>query len=1140
MKNSALIRNIFGLSIVLLAISVKTTAQDSLPYWKDVSVVSRNKVPARTTFMSYDNKKSASTFRYETSPYYYLLNGTWKFKYFNNYQLVPDNIVNQGIDTYDWNQIKVPGNWELQGYGSAIYVNHPYEFATYNPVPPLLPEENPVGVYCRDFEITENWLDRNLYLHLAAAKSGVYVYINGKEVGYNEDSKDPAEFLINPYIKEGNNTLTLKVHRWSTGSWLECQDFFRISGIERDVFIWSQPKTSITDFRIVSTLDENYQDGLFNVKIDIGNTTDNSETVSVGYELFSQKGELISSAKNNLQIGKTGQATVAFSETLKDILRWTAETPNLYNLLLTVEKAGKVMEVVPFKVGFRKIEIRNSDIIVNEKPLRLFMVNGQPIKLKGVNIHESSLAGHYVSPEQMRRNFELMKLNNINAVRLSHYPQDRRFYEMCSEYGIYVYDEANIESHGMYYTIYQDDMRKGAYGHEDQGKRGTLGHNPDFLKSHMARTQNMFERNKNYPSVTIWSLGNEAGNGYNFYNTYVWLKEKDKDLMQRPVCYERSGEEWNTDMIVPQYPSSGSFAYYGKNGRYSRSATNRPYIPSEYSHAMGNSNGNLNDQWLQIYKYPNLQGGFIWDWIDQAVLATNEDGQEFWAYGGDFGVDQPSDGNFVCNGIVNPDQEPHPSMAEVKYVHQNVAFKAVDLAEGKIKVINRFYFTNLSDYQVNYKFVGALGIISEGVIPQINLNPQDSTLFSVPVPRINEKAEGDIFLNFKVVTQRATNLVPIGHTIAHEQFLWKTYLKEESPIRKGPKLEATGDDKTIEIVSDKLRLVFDKEAGVITSYQVDGEEYFYGKFGIQPNFWRAPTDNDYGNGAPQRLQIWKESSKNFKVIATEIEEGKKKIKLTATYKLAAGNTYEATYMIYPSGAIEANYIFTSNYGSEKKIETSAEALAATDSESGRRDRERMQNAKLNVPRIGVRFRMPATMNRVEYFGRGPEDNYIDRNSGTLIGRYKTTAEDLYFPYVRPQENGHHTDTRWLTLSDASGKGLLVKADSLIGFNALRNSIEDFDGEEADAPYQWRNMSPREIANRDTEKARNRLRKQTHAADIIPQDFVEVCVDMKQSGVAGYNSWGARPEPQYTIPASREYKWGFTIIPFKDNKIPLNN
>ncbi|NDV46735.1 DUF4981 domain-containing protein [Paludibacter sp. 221] len=1129
------LKSVFSLLLFLVVFS-NATANEALPYWQDVQVVDVNKQAPRTTFMSYTNQSAAlqaletPSFDYTKSPYYYLLNGTWKFYFVDGYKSLPSNITDPNVNTDSWHDIKVPGNWELQGFGEAYYVNQPYEFSPAKPVPPVLPEENPVGVYRRDIEIPSDWLERDIFLHLAGAKSGVYVYINGQEVGYSEDSKDPAEFLINPYVKAGKNVLTLKIFRWSTGSWLECQDFMRMSGIERDVFIWSQPKAAIQDFRVISNLDDTYKNGVFQLAMDVKNTSAAAKNLTVKYELRDAKGGVVTSGTETVAVKADDKSTATFNYTINNVATWTSESPNLYTLLMSVEDGGNVTEVVPFRVGFRRIEIKRSEYVAPEdgykRKLNLLYVNGQPIKLKGTNIHETVEDGHYLTTEQHQRNFELMRLNNINSVRLSHYPQDRKFYEMCDVFGLYVYDEANVESHGMYYTTFFD-MREGTVGHENGG-RGTLGNNPDYLKSHMSRFTAMFERNKNYPSVTIWSLGNEAGNGCNFAVGYLYVKEADHLLMKRPVCYERSLWEWNTDMYVPQYPSAARLEDLGKKG----GDRPIPIVPSEYSHAMGNSSGNLWDQWEAIYKYPNLQGGYIWEWIDHAVKYS-KDGKVIWAYGGDFGKDQPSDGNFVADGIVNPDQNPHPAMAEVKYAHQNVAFEAVDLGSGEVKVTNRFYFTNLSEYAVKYKIFENDKLVKQGNL-NLNIEPQKSELVSIPVTDLSAKPGVEYFLNFEVSTKKVAPLVPQGHVVAYEQFVLPvTATKKTYVDGKAPELSIKESDSTISVSSSKVNFVFDKAKGVVTSYKVDGFEYFTEEFGIQPNFWRGPTDNDYGNGAPKRLQIWKESSKDFNVAkATAAMKGKNAV-VTLNYQLAAGNFYIVTYKIYPSGIVNAAIRFTSaTDAKEQYAELSAEAKEFTVEGSrgvGMQER-RKETAKLEVPRIGVRFRLPVSLNNVQYLGRGPEENYVDRNKGTLVGLYKSTADDLYYPYVRPQENGHHTDTRWVALGDKKGKGLLVLADNTIGFNALRNSVEDFDCENSDAEYQWRNFSQKEIENRNYDKAKNSMRKQTHEADIVARDYVEVCVDMKQYGVAGYNSWGAKALPQYSIFANQEYNWGFTLIP----------
>lgn len=1099
-----------GCLISGMAYADGSSPQPVKPYWQDIQVVAVNKEKPRSSFMSYADRETALTSRFEKSPYYFLLNGTWKFFFVDSYKDLPQNITDPSVNTSSWDDITVPGNWEVQGHGVAIYTNHGYEFKPRNPQPPLLPEANPVGVYRRDIEIPASWDNRDIYLHIGGAKSGLYVYLNGKEVGYSEDSKNPAEFLINKYLQPGKNVLTLKIFRWSTGSYLECQDFWRMSGIERDVFLWSQPKASIQDFRVVSTLDDTYTNGIFKLAVDLKNHTQETKNLNVGYELLDAKGNLVTSEANDIWVSPASPQTVSFEYDLKNVAPWSAEHPNLYKLLMTIKEEGKVIEVVPFNVGFRRFEMKQIDQVAEDgKPYTVLLFNGQPVKFKGVNIHEHNPeTGHYVTEELMRKDFELMKQNNINAVRLCHYPQDRKFYELCDEYGLYVYDEANIESHGMYYSL-----KKG----------GTLGNNPEWLIPHMDRTMNMYERNKNYPSVTFWSLGNEAGNGYNFYQTYLYLKDKEINSMNRPVNYERALWEWNTDMYVPQYPSAEWLEEIGRKG------SDRPVAPSEYSHAMGNSSGNLWDQWKAIYKYPNLQGGFIWDWVDQGILEKDKNGREYYTYGGDYGVNAPSDGNFLCNGIVNPDRTPHPAMAEVKYAHQNIGFEAIDLANGLFRITNRFYFTNLKKYMVHYSVTANNKVVRSGKV-SLDIEPQASKEFTVPVGNLKPQAGTEYFVNFNVTTVEKEPLIPIGHEIACDQFRLPIESPKKAFKTSGPKLTVSTNGDNLSASSSKVNFVFNRKTGIVTSYKVDGTEYFSEGFGIQPNFWRAPTDNDYGNGMPKRLQVWKESSKNFNVTdATVTMDGNNAV-VSVNYLLPAGNLYIVNYTIYPSGAVNVAARFTSTDMDAAQTEVSEATRTATFTPG--RDAARKEASKLNVPRIGVRFRLPASMNQVEYFGRGPAENYLDRNAGSMVGLYKSTAEELYFPYVRPQENGHHTDTRWVSLSTGK-KGLLIQADNTIGFNALRNSIEDFDDEEATGlPRQWSNFTPEQVANHDEAAAKNVLRRQHHINNITPRDFVEVCVDLKQQGVAGYDSWGSRPEPAYTLPANREYNWGFTLIPLK--------
>ena len=1067
----------------VLALFGNVLVAQTKPYHHDLDVTSVNREAVRSSFMTFGTRDGAISGKYADSEYYQLLNGVWKFYYVGYEKDLPAGLTDSNVDTNSWRDIKVPGNWELQGFGDAIYTNHKFDFATVNPQPPRMPEENPVGVYRRTVNIPQEWLSRDIYLHLAGAKSGVYVYVNGKEVGYSSDSKVDAEFLINPYVKAGENSIAIKIHRYSVGSYLECQDFWRISGIERDVYVYSQPKVSIADYRVISTLDNTYTNGIFNLAIDVKNSEAKAQKVGVAYQLLDAAGRVVRSGDAALTVGAGAKATAHFDANLPEVKTWSSEAPNLYKLVMSVSREGKAVEFVPQNVGFRRIEIKTLDeCSPNGRPINALLINGQPIKLKGVNIHEHNPAtGHYVPEELMRRDFELMKRHNINAVRLCHYPQDRRFYELCDEYGLYVYDEANIESHGMYYNL---------------AKGQTLGNNPDWLQQHLERVNDMFMRDKNHPCVTIWSLGNEAGNGYNFYECYLLLKKYEKTFMNRPVCYERAEMEWNTDMIVPQYPGASWFHQMGEKG------SDRPVCPSEYAHAMGNSTGSLWDQWREIYAYTNLQGGFIWDWVDQGFDAVDENGVHYFTYGGDYGKNRPSDANFLCNGIVNPDRDPHPAMAEVKYAYSDIAFEAVDAAKGIFKVKNRFYFTSLEGYTINWKLLEDGKVVSSGK-RVMNIAPQSEAEITVPLKAT--KPGKEYLISFSATTNNATALVPAGHEAAHDQFAVTATAAAPAVKAAGPALAVDNQGNQVVVKSSRVSFVFDKAKGMVTSYKVAGKEYFYEGFGLQPNFWRGPTDNDYGNQMPYRLQVWKEASANFKVAEASASMQDKNAVVEVKYALPTKNTMTVKYTIMPSGAITVDGDFA----------------AVTQGDA----------AKANVPRIGLRFRVPASLNHVQYYGRGPEENYADRNNGTLLGIYSALADDMKYDYVRPQECGHHTDTRWLAVGGAKSGGLKVMSSTPFEFNALRNSVEDYDCENnTNRPRQWSNFSPEEIASHNDAAQKQLMRRQTHINDIAPRPFVEVCIDAKHAGVGGYDSWGARPEQKYLIPAGQQHTFSFTIMP----------
>ena len=1065
----------------------KSENSESTPYWADIAVTSVNREYPRTSFVDFNDVDSALTKKFEESPYYYNLNGVWSFYYVDYPTDLPNDVTDINPNMTGWTTINVPGNYEVQGFGVAIYTNTRYDFNPANPDPPKLPDMNPVGVYRRKVSITAEMLKRNIYLQIGSAKTGLYCYVNGGEVGYAEDAKGPADFLINNYVHVGDdNVITLKIYKYSSASYCDDQDMWRLGGIERDVYIYTQPKLHIKDFQIVATLDDQYNNGLLRTNMSLINDDTQPADVSISYTLYSKdKLEVVSGSQNH-HLETRDVIEFTFDTTvISDVLKWSAEQPNLYTIVFKLSKSnGEVLEIVPFKVGFRRTEFSTCEFEGKTYPVLLF--NGQQVLYKGVNIHEHNpKTGHYLTEDVMQKDFQLLKQHNFNALRFCHYPQGRRMFELCDEYGIYVVAETNIETHGMGY-----DLKKG----------GTLANNPDWFPPHLDRTLNNYERCKNYPCVTFWSLGNEAGNGYNFYRTYDWIKHRELITQNRPVQYERAEWEFNTDLFVPMYPDCNWYANYGQSG------SDRPLIPCEYSHAMGNSNGNFYKIWTYIYKYPNLQGGFIWDWVDQGIEEIGKNNKTYWTYGGDYGENAPSDGNFNINGCVNPDRNPHPALREIMYTHANVLFEVVDLDAGTFKVTNRFYFTDLSDYSISYSFTRNGEVVKTKSV-DMNIPPQKSSLIRVSYDGLEPDTGVEYYINFSVNAKRDLPNIPAGHQIAYEQFELpiKKLPRIPCPYNDGDDLSLTDDDKAITVSSSTLSFVFSKEDNTVHSYVVNGYEYINENFGFQPNFWRGPTDNDYGNGEPARQQIWKTYSHNFEASATSsLADDKKSATIAVTYN-CGGVKYTMTYKVLSTGCVKTDVSFVG-----------ASGLA-------------------DCPRIGLRFRVPVELNNIEYFGRGPEENYWDRHDGAKFGKYQSTAEDMYFPYVRPQENGHHMDTRWLALESLNGGGLLILADDYIEFNTLRNTVEDFDDEDqTDLPRQWDNFDDcfhtHLPPHHDEASAVNRLRRQHHVDDVVFRNFVEVCVDYKMMGVAGFNSWGDQPLPEFTLPSSKNYDFGFTFVP----------
>ena len=1039
------------LAVAGLLLAAAAPAQ-SLPYWRDMNVTSVNAQTQRTEVVYYASRKDALSKGFRQSENYLGLNGEWDFLYYEDWNNIPGMGANGqpgAVGELKWNKIQVPGNWEVQGWGIPIYTNHPYDFCPVNPEPPTLPEHFPAALYHRRFTLPQGWAGRQVFLNLCGSKSGTYVYVNGKEIGYCEDSKSLARFNITEAVHEGENEILLQIFRYSTGSYLECQDFWRISGLERDVYLSSEADDLGFDFQVVSTLDASLQTGLFKLKMR------SQKPVEVFFEILDRNGEILADAIYNF----CGSKTTAW-ERIPEVRRWTAETPELYTLLLRVNG-----EYTRFHLGFRRIEI--APVKDGEREVKALLVNGQPVKFKGVNLHEHNpYTGHYLTPANLLEDLKLMRLANINAIRTCHYPQSREFYELCDSLGFYVYDEANIESHGMGYKPSR-----------------TLGNNSAWYAKHLDRTLNLYYRTANYPCVTILSLGNEAGNGVNFYNTYKELKALEKDGQNRPVVYERAEYGWNTDMIVPQYPDAEWFRKMGE--KY----VTRPVCPSEYAHAMGNSTGCLDLQWEPIYAHKQLQGGFIWDWVDQGLY----DAERGWTYGGDYGENTPSDNNFLCNGIVNPDRDPHPAFYEVKHVYQEVAVTAVDALAGIFQLQNRYYFKSLEGYSLTW------WLERNGRKPwywrrhkmELSTAPQAIEELKLKLPRMRRAGEYRIF--FEVSTLKEQPLVAKGSIVAADEIL----IKDSSvPVvikpRKGS-WEISSSDSEIVIIGKQVEVVVDKEEGILKKWAVKGKDLVEPGFGIRPNFWRAPIDNDYGNNAPKRTRRYTKLGRPYHVSAQAQDDG-------SVIILSLGETVRLSevWTLYPDGSLKV------------KVSTAPDPGPTA------------YRTRIEIPRLGFRFHVAD--DRFSYFGRGPVENYWDRRSGSFKRIWKSQASAECYPYVRPQETGHHTEVSWLKIG-----GITVLADEGFEFNALRQSVEDLDGELAvTRPYQWHNFSPDEV--HDEDKSHYALPRQTHITDVPCRDFTEVCIDYHQSGVGGYDSWGARQEPAFTLWADQEYSYSFIFLP----------
>ena len=1020
-----------------------------------------NKEPARASFFSFDGVDNALKAPYSSKgDNYMLLNGTWKFNYVENFSERPmDDFYKSDFDDSSWDDIKVPGNWEVQGFGDPIYVNATYEFTSRGfppywdaPNPPLVPEEfNPTGTYRKEFEIPASWGDKDIIVSFDGIKGASYVYLNGEFVGMTKDSKLPARFNITDKAKLGRNVISVQTHRWSDATYLECQDFWRISGFERDVYVYARPKTHIKDFFAHAGLDDEYTNGEFGLDIDVAA---NGE-FAIEYKLIDDKGSVVLSDSKK----GTDNATLRFDNKIENVKKWSAEEPNLYTLALEVKDgSGMTTEATAIKVGFRTAEVKGTE----------FLVNGKPVLIKGVNIHEhNEHTGHYVTEELMRKDFELFRKYNVNTARTAHYPQPELFYRLADEYGIYVIDEANIESHGMGY-----DLRVG----------GTLANNLLFYEDHMHRTQSMVERDKNHPSIITWSLGNESGNGYNFYQTYLWIKNRDKS---RPVQYEQAKNEWNTDIICPMYRTPEVMEQYATNP-----ASDRPFIQCEYAHAMGNSLGNFTDYWDLIRKYPILQGGCIWDWVDQGFEEFDEDGVKYWTFGGDYGPKgTPSAGDFCINGLIYPDRTVKPHTEEMRKVYQNIWFKNFDEQTGSVDIYNENFFINLDQYNIEYEVKTNGRIIKRGTI-NANVAPQETKTVVIPGVASLFKSGLQTTINFYAKQKKENRLIPAGWVVARDQFVVNNFASLKDTNSKPARIEE--NDNEIKVSGSGFTAVFDKTSGVMTSYKYRGTEYISDSFGPRPFFWRAPLDNDYGARMPKTLDAWhKASYQDLKAENINIENGDEAV-ISYSYSYPeAGAVWNVKYTIFNDGKIKVDNHFDAT---ESKLPL--------------------------LFRVGMRMQMPSQFVNAEYYGRGPWDNYIDRKTSTFVDRYKSPIKEMVEKYVFAQENAHHIDASWLAVTNKSGRGLLVASDDTFEFNVSNYLLETISNGD-----DWHN-----------DAAAGTAPEKKHRNAYKPSDKVDLFIDYRMQGVGGNNSWGHWPEPQYRIvPKDTNVEYSFTIIPISNAK-----
>lgn len=1022
-------------------------AQDA-SRWHNVDVNQQNRAPRRAAFFAFENQDKAQAFEKKNSANYLSMEGTWKFNFVKDYNKRPANFFAANFDDSQWKDFPVPGLFELNGYGDATYKNIGYAWATqFDPNPPYISElNNYTGSYRRTFDLPKDWKGKDVYFHVGSATSNLTLWVNGKYVGYSEDSKVAAEFNISKYLKPGKNLIAMQVMRWCDGSYFEDQDFWRFTGIAREVYLYARPKVHAADIRLDAGLENQYRDGVLNYQIAL-----KGGKANVTLTLCDKDGKKIAEAS-----GVQGTIKVPA------VKAWTAETPYLYKAFITLKNKQGVSEVIPQKIGFRNVEIKNAQLLVN----------GKPVLIKGANRHEMDPDGGYVvSVERMIQDIKIMKQLNINAVRTCHYPDDPRWYDLCDEYGIYVTAEANLESHGM------------GYGEKSLAKF------PEYLQTHIERNEGNVKTFINHPSIIVWSLGNEGGYGINFEKAYDWVKAYDQT---RPVQYERGGYDSKTDIHCPMYID------YEESEKYCKSDGVKPYIQCEYAHAMGNSEGGFKEYWDLIRKYPKYQGGYIWDFVDQGLRDKSPiTGKEIFTYGGDYGRYPASDYNFNCNGIIAPDRRLNPHAYEIQYWHQNVWIKDLDAVNGAFNIYNENFFKNIDDLHLTatiYANGVKLSTVeipeTKGIAPQTTKMVKSDALKYAIAEAETEHGKEEITVNFAFASDGTEPLVEKGQVIARQQFVINEYQfdKVDTPIattstkisgKKG-KLQSTSNieveetNSYVKVSAKRMSVTIGKKTGLIDYLDVDGEPILKFRESMKPEFWRAPTDNDYGASLQKELKVWKNPVMNLK--SFDKSEMKDSVVLTATFEMPEVKAeLVLRYRINAVGEVSVT----------EKMTTDKAAKIA------------------DLFRYGMVLDLPASFSKLEYYGRGPEENYIDRHSSTFIGKYESDVKDEYYPYIRPQESGNHTDIRYFSIfNPASGKGITFESYAPMECSAIPYSIEDLDSGDK-KEHAWGQ----------------------HSGDLVDKGLTQVHIQQRQYGLGCIDSWMSKPMEKYRMHyGDREFRF----------------